>query len=360
MIKKTSSFTMHLKSFEYKDTYSWELETIHFNQLNLIVGKNAVGKSKTLNALVEVAKFIKGEGGIDIASHRCRVVFADANDKEIEYSYDWFKGEIAVETMIVGNEIIISRGKEQALLNGEPINPPTNKLIIQTQRDTNRFPEFEAVISWAEHTRGFSFSDLTSYHSYSIPSMFSDKMKFEELYEKIDQAKEDFIVQTMRSLGYRIKEVAKLDLTQYKIIYLNEEDVETPLLPHALSNGMVRVFYMLTYLAYIATVEGAKTFLVDDLGEGLDFSRSSKLSKVIFEYCQSNDIQLIVTSNDNFMMNAVDLNNWIVLQRMGNKVKSFSQTTHPEMFIKFRKMGLSNFDMLSTDYVDKFISEAKQ
>lgn len=351
---------MYIKSFEYKDSFSWELDTIHFNKVNLIVGKNAVGKSKTLSALVEVAKFIKGEGSVDAASHKCHIVFSDDNGKEIAYSYDWFKGEIVTETMMVGNKIVISRDDEKALLNGDFINPPTNKLIIQTQRDTNRFPEFETVISWAEHTRGFSFSDLTSYHSYSIPSMFSDKMKFEELYEKIDQAKEDFIVQTMRNLGYRIKEVAKLDLTQYKIIYLSEEDVMMPLLPHSLSNGMVRVFYMLTYLAFIATVEGAKTFLVDDLGEGLDFSRSSKLSKVIFDYCQSNDIQLIVTSNDNFMMNAVDLNNWIILQRTGNKVESFSSKTHPEMFIKFRKMGLSNFDMLSTDYIDRFISEARQ
>ena len=80
----------------------------------------------------------------------------------------------------------------------------------------------------------------------------------------------------------------------------------------------------------------------------------------MFDYCESNDIQLIVTSNDNFLMNAIDLNNWIILQRIGNRVKTYSQTTHPEMFIKFRKMGLNNFDILSTDFVDKFILDTNK
>ena len=51
---------MYIKSFEYKNL-TWDLDTIYLNRLNLIVGKNAVGKSKTLKALVDVAKFINGE-----------------------------------------------------------------------------------------------------------------------------------------------------------------------------------------------------------------------------------------------------------------------------------------------------------
>lgn len=349
---------MQIKSFKYSD-YSWELETIHLNQLNLIVGKNAVGKSKTLNAFIDVAKFIKGETSGYIGAHECCMVFVGADNKDLKYAYKWSNGEVVSETMTFDSQVIISRDKENAILKEDTINPPSNKLIIQTQRDTTKFPEFETVIGWAEQTRGFSFSDLTSITAYGIPNMFLESIKFSELYEKIDQEKEDFIVSTMRELGYKINEISKFESSQHKIIFLNEEGVSMPLLPYVLSNGMVRVFYILTYMAYIATVEGAKTFLVDDLGEGLDFSRSSKLSKIMFDYCESNGIQLIVTSNDNFLMNAVDLNNWIILQRNGYKVTSYSQTTHRDMFIKFRKMGLNNFDMLSTDFVDKFISSDK-
>lgn len=350
---------MHIKSFEYKN-YTWKLDTIYLNQLNLIVGKNAVGKTKTLNALIEVAKFIKGDSTMDTENHQCRIVFVDADGKELMYSYKWSGDEVSTETMRIENQVIISRTANQSVLKGDTINPPANKLIIQTQRDTNKFPEFETVISWAEHTRGFSFSDLTAFNSFSIPNMFSESIKFDELYEKMDGEKENFIKNTMRELGYKINEISKLELSQHKIIFINEEGVIKPLLSYSMSNGMLRVFYILTYMAYVAAVEGAKTFLVDDLGEGLDFSRSSKLSKIMFNYCESNDIQLIVTSNDNFLMNAIDLNNWIVLQRTGDRVKTFSQTTHPEMFIKFRKMGLNNFDILSTDFVDKFILDSSK
>ncbi len=42
---------MKILSFEYSD-YSWALDKVSFGNLNLIVGRNAVGKSKTLNAIV--------------------------------------------------------------------------------------------------------------------------------------------------------------------------------------------------------------------------------------------------------------------------------------------------------------------
>lgn len=350
---------MYIKSFEYQD-YTWKLSTIYLNKQNLIVGKNAVGKSKTLKALVDVARFIKGEAVGGMISHKCHIVFADTDGEELDYNYVLEDNEITSETMFVNQQLIVSRNSKKAVLREETINPPVNKLIIQTQRDTNRYPEFETIINWAEHTRSFSFSDLSSFHSFSIPNIFNETIRFDELYEKIDEVKERFIINNMRALDYKIKNISKLDIKQYKIVYLNEEGVKMHLYPYAMSNGMIRVFYILTYMTYIATVEGAKTFLVDDLGEGLDFSRSSKLSKIMFDYCEANDIQLIVTSNDNFLMNAIDINKWVLIQRTGNKVTSYSHITHPDMFIKFRKMGLNNFDMLGTDFVERFISESSK
>ena len=111
---------------------------------------------------------------------------------------------------------------------------------------------------------------------------------------------------------------------------------------------------------YKTTIESAKTFLIDDLGEGLDYSRSARLSKMMFDYCEAHDIQLIVTSNDKFLMNAIDLNHWIILQRYGDEVKTFSRSTYPDMFTKFRKMGLNNFDILSTDFIERFLSQVSK
>jgi len=350
---------MLIKSFEY-DSYIWTLDTIYLNLLNLIVGENAVGKSKSLKALVEVAKFIKGSFSTDLnIVHKCRIVFQDSNGKELIYSYHGSIEEILEESLIFDGDVVISRNQHQSKIKKDFVNPPKNKLVIQSQRDTNKYPEFELVMSWAEHTRGFSFSDLSSSKPYNIPSMFSDEMDFSELFMKLDEGKRKFVKDKMCELGYKVKAIDPQKIDKFNFVTLKEEDVSVPLFSSSMSNGMLRVFYIFTYMAYIADAEGAKTFLVDDLGEGLDYSRSSKLSKIMFNYCKENDIQLIVTSNDSFLMNAIDLSNWIILRRKGNKVTTYCQITHPEMFNKFRRMGLNNFDMLSTDFMEKFLSEEK-
>ena len=346
---------MTVHSFEY-DEYVWKLDTIYLDKLNLIVGKNAVGKSKTLNSMVQVARFIKGDIS-GILDHSCRIVFKDDDDKELVYSYKGNPSEISSESMIYDNRIIISRDSEHAQIKEEPVNPPTNKLVIQSQRDTNKYPEFELVMSWAEHTRGFSFSDLSSSKPYIIPSMFSEKIDFSELFMKLDEEKKKFVKDKMCELGYKVTKIAPLKIDKFNLVTLQEEGVSVPLFSPSMSNGMLRVFYIFTYIAYIAGADGAKTFLVDDMGEGLDYSRSAKLSKIMFDYCEEHGIQLIVTSNDNFLMNAIDLNFWIILQRTKGHVSAMCNKTHQEMFQKFRKMGLNNFDMLSTDFIERFLSK---
>jgi hypothetical protein len=48
------------------------------------------------------------------------------------------------------------------------------------------------------------------------------------------------------------------------------------------------------------------TILIDDIGEGLDFDRSSRLIKLLIEIAEKNEnIRLIMSTNDRFVMNAV-------------------------------------------------------
>ena len=87
------------------------------------------------------------------------------------------------------------------------------------------------------------------------------------------------------------------------------------------------------------------------MGEGLDYMRSTKLGRIMFDYCAKNRIQLIVTSNDSFLMDAVDLQHWNILQRKGNHVYSINDYNSPKLFEKFRRTGLSNFDILSSNFI---------
>ena len=352
---------MKITSFEYSD-YSWALDKVSFGDLNLIVGRNAVGKSKTLNAIVLFVRFLNGDVNAATPSHRCKVEFMTDDNTVLTYGYDYNDNIITDETLYRGSDKIISRNKEHAFIGNTEVNPPANKLCVQSQRDTKNYPEFESIMQWAEKLKGYSFSELSSTKSYEIPSMFNEKIDFSDMFETIDKIdeKKNFVIDKMKELDYEIDSIELVQISKYNIALIREHGIKTPLFTALLSNGMLRVLYIFAYMAFLSTEQGARTLLVDDLGEGLDFSRSSKLSKIIFDYCEAHDIQLIVTSNDNFLMNAVNLDYWVILQRDGEHTSGICKKTHPDMFLKFKKMGLNNFDMLSTDFIYRYLEKAKE
>lgn len=353
---------MKITSFEYSD-YNWVLDKVYFSDQSLIVGRNAVGKSKTLASLILFARFLRGEVNNATPNHWCKAEFLTEGNVILYYTYSFRDGAIEHETLIEGDRIIIKRDKEHAVIGETTVNPPANKLCIQIQRDTTKNPEFEAIMQWADQLRGFSFSDLSSRKSYEIPSMFNENIDFSDMYEQIDKVaeKKDFVLNKMREMDYQIESIEPVTISdKFNIVLLHENGVNTPLFSATLSNGMLRVFYIFSYIAFISLEKGAKTLLIDDLGEGLDFSRSKKLSKVLFDYCSEHKIQLLVTSNDNFLMNAVSLEHWVILQRNQENTSAVSEGTHPELFKKFKRMGLNNFDLLSTDFIFKYLKEEQQ
>ena len=351
---------MIITSFDYQE-FNWSLSNIPFGNLNLIVGKNAVGKSKTLDSLVRTVKIIKGDLSGVFLGHQCRLVFKLDDNEEMEFSYSITRNNtIESEFLKRGNEVIVERDGSVTRIKGETVNPPSNKLCIQSQRDTTKYPEFEAIMQWAEQIIGFSFSDLSSSNYYMVPSMFNDRKELSELFEHISDERKEFIKEKMHDLDYGVGSIEQVKVSDsFTIITLMENGVSIPLLPNIMSNGMLRVFYIFSYLAYLSAEEGAKTLLIDDLGEGLDYSRSKKLSKIIFDYCEEHGIQLIATSNDNFLMNAVDLRHWIVLLRENENITAVCEKTHPELFLKFKRLGLNNFDLFSTDFISKYLKSYK-
>jgi len=119
------------------------------------------------------------------------------------------------------------------------------------------------------------------------------------------------------------------------------------------------VLCVLLYMIYSASLSDTRCLIVDDMGEGLDFKRSAKLGKTMFEYCNNNHIQLIVTSNDSFLMDTVDLEYWNILRREGNHVVSLSHKSHPSLFEGFSRTGLGNFDLLSSNFINNHLRDAQ-
>jgi energy-coupling factor transporter ATP-binding protein EcfA2 len=95
------------------------------------------------------------------------------------------------------------------------------------------------------------------------------------------------------------------------------------------------------------------TILIDDIGEGLDFERSTKLIEILIELAEKNDsIQLIMSTNDRYVMNKVPFKYWQLIDRKGSECKVYNYQNSREIFEEFKYTGLNNFDFLATDFIN--------
>lgn len=115
---------------------------------------------------------------------------------------------------------------------------------------------------------------------------------------------------------------------------------------------VISLIIQLNYLEFNISEKSRITILIDDIGEGLDFERSSNLIKLLIKKAKklSNKIQLIMTTNDRFVMNSVPLDYWIVVDKELDRINFYSKETNREEFDNFELIGLNNFDFFSGEY----------
>ena len=340
---------MILSEFSYKNASGWTLEKLSFNHQNLVVGMNAVGKSRTVSAIGHVASFIKGD--MDAAGDfSCSMLLENGN--RLEYSFDVVGGQVLAEVLEKNGIPLIQRERFSAKMYDDMVSPPESKLLIQVRRDTKLYPEIEEIIQWAENTSLFVFSNITTAPNSLSPYAISDEPRLPVMFSKISEEQRELLKEYMCELGYNINKIVEYERSSgAKSLHIYESGVIIPLRPFDLSNGMFRVFCVLLYMIYSSTLSEARCLVIDDMGEGLDYMRSTKLGRIMYEYCEKNHIQLIATSNDSFLMDAVDLLYWNILQREGNRVYSINWSNSPALFEKFQRTGLSNFDILSSNFL---------
>ena len=172
---------MILSEFTYRDSSGWQLDKLSLNPLNLIVGMNAVGKSRTIEAIGNVIRFIKGETDTEMPDFHCSIQLK--NGYQLEYSFGVEKGQITNECLKKGDDKIIQRIQDLVIIQDEEINPPSNRLVIQARRDTKRYPEIEEIMQWAEQTFIFVFSNITTTPNSLSPYAISKEPLLSSMYE---------------------------------------------------------------------------------------------------------------------------------------------------------------------------------
>lgn len=117
-----------------------------------------------------------------------------------------------------------------------------------------------------------------------------------------------------------------------------------------ISQVMFRALSLFIQINYAILSDQPSCIIIDDIGEGLDFQRSSAIIKLLIEKAKTGLVQLIMTTNDENIMNGVPLEYWSVIERQPGVAKLHNYANSTEQFEQFKHIGLNNFDFFASEY----------
>lgn len=381
-----------IKYSEYKGKEKeWVLEEIVFSKANLIVGENSTGKSRTISLIGSIGSIISGQLQEPFESGDYEIEIE--NDKNsYTYSINFEDNIVSHEKLTVNGIVKLSRNSEgfgSIFYHVEnkfiEFKIPKNLIAINQRKDNLQHPYLEDFIQWGKELSSIRFgTSLGKSNAMPLSTAAIVANKPKELlitvnipviekyiigYKQFAKKFDDEIINIMSVLGYELNSVGcePFELNninfneQLVCLYVNEKDLGFNVFSNNMSQGMYRALVVAIDLSFALLENKQATILIDDIGEGLDFRRSSNLVKFIIEKVQSSDtkLQVIMTSNDHFVMNCISLDYWIILKRYKKHVKSITKYSHPDVFDEFSFVGLNNFEFFSSNFFEHGFSDEK-
>jgi len=384
---------MIIKHFSYKEFFDrpnkWVLSDFYLNnKVNLLVGRNATGKTRTIERISALAGLLIGQQHLSLETIDSVVFSVAFSDSLHEYSYslETKNRNIVSEEFKMDNNTKLKRSsdgtgsmyyeKEERYISFQISD---NRLITTFRRDNIQHPYLESLFKWADGLRCYYFGssrDMGQRNMLATVNLdeflngdfnIHETFRINELYLR---AKKEFgdafnikIINYMQEIDYDISSLAvdknpytaviEEDKSPIYMLCVMERDRNANLYQTGMSQGMFRALSLLIQITYNVMKNVASTILIDDIGEGLDYDRSTKLIKLLIELAEkNNNIQLIMSTNDRYVMNNVPFKYWQYIERKGGECTVYNYQNKKEKFDEFKYTGLNNFDFLSTDFIN--------
>jgi energy-coupling factor transporter ATP-binding protein EcfA2 len=355
----------------------WELEEINLKNINLLVGKNASGKTRILNVIHALAKSFLNTSNVPYNTGHFVAEFED-NKQIYCFELSILNGIVTKEVLHINKELFLERKETGAgrIKNHDgtfiDFKIPGN-ILFSTRRDELQFPYLELLFLWASTVIKFSFTLEVAKRSFLLIDSNSPKREvdlketdkaafvFSEGLIKHGQPFKERVIQDFNTIGYNISDIIIADLISVTVasplpggkvlgLHVQERDRAGTTDQNAMSDGMFRALAILIHFAYYEFENISGCILIDDIGEGLDFERATSLIKVLVNRVEKSKIQLVMSTNDKFVMNNIDLKYWQVVFRTGSKVHLHNQENSPKEFEEFKFTGLNNFEFFTTEF----------
>lgn len=344
-------------------------DLVRFDNINLFVGKNSVGKSRSLSALCEVANLLSLKSSI------ADIQFPDSKYhlilKEDNITYEYI---LSIENRLITEEVLFVKGKErynrkkniiysQASGSFDKLDISDTDIITSIQGKDLEYPYLPEIFEWSNALKNYAFTNQYEKNhliknseeldnSKSVEDFAPDNVikLFSKGKQSFGQSFVDTIIDDLHDIGYDVKSI---DLLKNKVgtgISVHEEELAEPTLQLDMSQGMFRALSFLIQLEFALLSKISVCLLIDDLGEGLDYHRSKALIDILIYKVNNSDIQIFITSNDRYIMNKIPLRYWSVIERRRNVSIFHNYHNAREIFDDFKYTGLNNFDFLATDF----------
>jgi hypothetical protein len=379
---------MLLKSIKYSEflgtNQEWVLENFQIEKKNLVVGKNASGKTRILNVIDFVARSLGGlQRPLSSCNFQCE--FQHDNDS-YTFKCEIENEDIIQEKLFINNKLFLDRGKggvgeifANEIDGGKMVRfqTPTTEFASVVRRDSIQHAFLEPLYTWASSLRYYRFGTSLGKDAFVIfvpqGHVTVDERDGNAVVALFRKAEKEFgkqftdaLIRDLAQLAYNIDQVGTMSPVSIRIpgapgeligLYVKEKDLPGITDQHSMSQGMFRVLSLLTHLNYFELKGSAACVLIDDIGEGLDFDRSCRLIELLRSKADRSNIQIILSTNDRFVMNHVPLEEWSLLQRKGNHVFVRNNSNSHEIFEEFKFTGLSNFSFLEMDIIGQTENE---
>ncbi|RON21050.1 hypothetical protein BK660_16235 [Pseudomonas brassicacearum] len=391
---------MFLKTLEYREhkgmPMAWSLRGLHLGPINLIVGKNSTGKTRVINIIAALANSIAGRAPM-FSSANWEAEFERYKGEVVEsqtYHLSHHSQRISHEKFLIKNQTVMERsesgdgfvlkkkGSERVRYKVE-----SNQLMAVVRSDPYQHPQFENLKRWAKSSCMYRFGSefgrgnltignqppLDATSTLDISMMPEDVSGvFLRTSQRFGDALKIALIDDMAAIGYPCDDIALVPMAELNVngasalaMAIKEKDINFYIRQTDLSQGMYRALALLVQfnanILWTRAMMVGRTpklgdspmLLIDDIGEGLDHERSRSLIQLIVSKCLNNNIQLIMSSNDRYVMNYVSLKYWTVLTRVGGIVEAVNIHNSKETFEEFSYSGLSNFDFFSGEHYSK-------
>jgi energy-coupling factor transporter ATP-binding protein EcfA2 len=372
---------INYREFEGRNQ-EWVLDGLTLGRRNLLVGKNATGKSRTLNVIGGLARLLAGNMRPTLLSASYSAHFEDG-PKHLSYAFRAEDEKVITETFSVSERILLDRAQgrpgrifAQEIDGGKDIlfQAPPNDLAAVLRRDAIQHPFLQPLHDWGTSVRHYYFGTSLGKENYAIvpkglhagaEADDRDGSQVVAIYRKaVHELGEGTIkralVTDLERVGYPIDDLGIGPPVSIRLasqlpgellgFWVREKGLKAITDQHTMSQGMFRVLALVVLANYLTLARKAGCILIDDIGEGLDFDRSCLLIDLLREKAERSTVQLIVSTNDKFVMNRVPLEEWSVLQRRGSRLRVLNYQNSRDLFEEFRFTGLSNFSFLEMDF----------